>query len=90
MFHPAIPKHQAEVMSLDSGFRMGNLTHVVVQFESVWWNNDLRKWLAPNRGSNESEAGGPDGGGPNAAGALRRFVTVVLSSLFRWLLLSAC
>jgi monoamine oxidase len=34
----------------------------------VWWNNDIPKWLASNRGSNSSAAGGPDGAGVAAAG----------------------
>ena len=47
---------------------MGNLTHVVVQFGSVFWDNSLQKWLQANKGSNRSAAGGPDGAGGGGGG----------------------
>ena len=68
LFDPPLPSEQAALLSPDSKFTMGNLTHVVVQFPTVWWNNDFAKWIAANKGSNESAAGGTDGGGANAAG----------------------
>ena len=68
LFDPALPKDKQQALSPDSGFVMGNLTHVVVQFPTVWWDNSLAKWIASNKGSNQSASGGPDGGGPNAAG----------------------
>ena len=33
IFHPPIPKAQADMLTPESGYRMGNLTHVVIQ---VW------------------------------------------------------
>lgn len=68
LFDPPVPRKQAELLSPASRFRMGNLTHVVVQFPVVWWDNGLVKWLSANKGSNTSAAGGPDGSGANAAG----------------------
>jgi monoamine oxidase len=68
LFDPPLPKEQAALLSPEGRFVMGNLTHVVVQFPRVWWDDKLPKWLASNRGSNETAAGGPDGGGRNAAG----------------------
>jgi len=69
LFDPAVPKRKKEVLT-EGKFVMGNLTHVVAQFPTVWWDNSLIKWLQANAGSNKSAAGGPDGGGPNAAGEL--------------------
>ena len=66
LFSPPLPAAQAKLLSLDSRFAMGNLTHVVVQFRSVWWDNSLFKWVAANKGANASAAGGTDGAGPNA------------------------
>jgi hypothetical protein len=40
----------------------------VIQFSTVWWDDTLVKWLASNKGSNTSAAGGPDGAGAGAAG----------------------
>ena len=68
LFDPPLPSDQAATLSWDSKFVMGNLTHVVIQFPTVWWDNNLTKWLSANQGSNESAAGGTDGGGDNAAG----------------------
>lgn len=69
IFHPPIPTAQADMLTPESGYRMGNLTHVVLQFPTVWWDNDMPKWLASNPGSNvTSEGGGPDGPGPESAG----------------------
>jgi len=68
LFDPPLPKKQADLLSPESGFVMGNLTHVAIQFPTVWWNDTLAKWLSANKGSNESSAGGPDGAGVNAAG----------------------
>ena len=70
LFKPPLPAAQAALLSLEKGTRfvMGNLSHVVVQFPSVFWNNSMQKWLQSNAGSNGSAAGGPDGDGENAAG----------------------
>jgi hypothetical protein len=68
LFDPPLPRKQVELLSPAGRFRMGNLTHVVVQFPVVWWDNGLVKWLSANKGSNTSAAGGPDGSGANAAG----------------------
>ena len=68
LFEPPLPAEQAALLSPRSKFAMGNLTHVVLQFPSVWWDDTLRKWLSANKGANRSAAGGPDGGGAAAAG----------------------
>eukprot|EP01046_Picozoa_sp_COSAG06_P000797 COSAG06_NODE_23_length_33072_cov_44.622327_15_plen_593_part_00 len=69
IFHPPIPPAQAKMLTPESGYRMGNLTHVVIQFPTVWWDDAIPKWLASNPGSNvSSEGGGPDGAGPAGAG----------------------
>jgi hypothetical protein len=43
MFDPPLPKKHREVLDTD-GIKMGNLTHVVVQFPRVWWDDSLAKW----------------------------------------------
>ena len=69
IFAPPLPRAQAELLAFDSRFVMGNLTHVVVQFPRVWWNDTLFKWIAANARSNTTKGGGgPDGAGPDAAG----------------------
>ena len=47
IFSPPMPKKQVEALESD-GFKMGNLTHVVVQFPTVWWEDGLAKWLHAN------------------------------------------
>ena len=47
IFKPHMPKKQIAALESE-GFKMGNLTHVVVQFPTVWWEDDLAKWLHAN------------------------------------------
>ena len=47
IFSPPMPKKQVEALESD-GFKMGNLTHVVVQFPTVFWEDGLAKWLHAN------------------------------------------
>ena len=68
IFDPELPHDKQRTLSPDSGFVMGNLTHVLVQFPTVWWDNSIAKWIATNKGCNQSSSGGPDGAGANAAG----------------------
>ena len=42
------------------GVAMGNLTHVVVQFASVWWDDALFKWLSANKAGPDPPAGPSD------------------------------
>lgn len=36
LFDPPLPAAQAELMTPTSGYLMGNLTHVLVQFPTAW------------------------------------------------------
>eukprot|EP00908_Phaeocystis_cordata_P007712 Transcript_18364.p1 GENE.Transcript_18364~~Transcript_18364.p1 ORF type:complete len:308 (+),score=138.16 Transcript_18364:748-1671(+) len=47
IFAPPLPEKHRHVLESD-GVAMGNLTHVVVQFPHVWWNDRLFKWLSAN------------------------------------------
>lgn len=49
LFSPALPKKHAAALSKDHVV-MGNLSHVLVQFPHVWWNNSLTRWVSANRG----------------------------------------
>jgi len=53
LFDPPLPAPQREVLE-SRGISMGNLTHVVVQFPRVWWDDGMLKWLSANHGSNQS------------------------------------
>ncbi|KAL1524158.1 hypothetical protein AB1Y20_019067 [Prymnesium parvum] len=54
LFDPPLPARLAEILDSD-GIFMGNLTHVVVQFPHVWWEDRFHKWLSANRGNSEPE-----------------------------------
>lgn len=49
MFSPPLPKKHAEALSRDHDV-MGNLTHVLLQFPKVWWDNSLPRWISANHG----------------------------------------
>jgi len=52
MFSPPLPKKHAEALHRDHVV-MGNLSHVLVQFPKVWWDNSLTRWVSANRGGHK-------------------------------------
>jgi len=53
LFTPALPTKQAEDL-MGNHQIMANLTHVLVQFPSVWWDNSLPAWVSANAGGQEN------------------------------------
>jgi len=49
LFTPHLPKRQRRSL-LDEHRPMANLTHVLIQFPSVWWDNTLPAWVSANAG----------------------------------------
>jgi len=49
LFSPSLPEQHADALSSDHVV-MGNLTHVLVQFPRVWWDNSLPRWISANPG----------------------------------------
>lgn len=54
MFSPPLPDKQS-TMLMNNHQPMANLTHVLVQFPSVWWENALPAWVSANEGGAASE-----------------------------------
>ena len=54
LFSPPLSPRHVEVLS-SSGIVMGNLTHVLLQFPSVWWDNSLPRWVSANSGSDTNQ-----------------------------------
>jgi len=54
LFTPNLPKKQAKVL-MDNKRTMANLTHVLIQFPSVWWDNTLPAWVSANTGGDGSK-----------------------------------
>jgi len=54
MFSPSLPSKQAKALA-SNHFPMGNLTHVLIQFPSVWWNNSLPAWVSANAGGEANQ-----------------------------------
>jgi len=52
IFHPGLPSKQADILVNDHQ-PMANLTHVLVQFPSVWWDNSIPAWLSANEGGKD-------------------------------------
>jgi len=53
LFTPDLPsKHKSSLMN--SGIFMANLTHVLIQFPTVWWDNSLPAWLSAQAGGHQS------------------------------------
>jgi hypothetical protein len=50
LFAPPLPKEKVQVLEHD-GLVMANLTHVLLQFPSVWWDNSLPRWVSANAGA---------------------------------------
>jgi len=49
IFSPPLPKKQAEAL-MNNHMPMCNLTHVLIQFPSVWWDNSVPAWVSANEG----------------------------------------
>lgn len=49
MFSPALPDTQAQVLH-ENHMPMANLTHVLVQFPEVWWDDSIPAWISANEG----------------------------------------
>jgi len=52
LFHPGLPSKQADVLVNDHQ-PMANLTHVLVQFPSVWWDDSIPAWISANDGGKD-------------------------------------
>jgi polyamine oxidase len=55
LFTPSLPSSQVSDL-MNNGLFMAPLTHVLVQFPTVWWDDSLPAWLATNTGG-EASAG---------------------------------
>lgn len=55
LFTPSLPSTQVDVL-MNNHQPMANLTHVLIQFPSVWWDNTLPAWISTNHGG-ESKQG---------------------------------
>jgi len=53
LFTPALPSKQSSDL-MNNGLFMAPLTHVLVQFPTVWWDDSLPAWLATNAGGEAS------------------------------------
>jgi len=53
LFTPGLPSKQASAFETN-GLFMAPLTHVLIQFPSVWWDDSLPAWLATNTGGEAS------------------------------------
>jgi len=49
IFSPPLPKKQAECLA-ENHRPMANLTHVLIQFPSVWWDDTIPAWVSANEG----------------------------------------
>lgn len=49
LFSPPLSKKHERVL-LSSGLVMGNLSHVLLQFPEIWWDDSLSRWLSVNEG----------------------------------------
>lgn len=52
IFSPGLPSKQAENLA-DNHQPMANLTHVLVQFPSVWWDDSIPAWISANEGGKD-------------------------------------
>eukprot|EP00746_Dinoflagellata_sp_MGD_P010152 gnl/MRDRNA2_/MRDRNA2_120884_c0_seq1.p1 gnl/MRDRNA2_/MRDRNA2_120884_c0~~gnl/MRDRNA2_/MRDRNA2_120884_c0_seq1.p1 ORF type:complete len:550 (-),score=89.79 gnl/MRDRNA2_/MRDRNA2_120884_c0_seq1:103-1539(-) len=53
IFEPNLPDTHDKVLIAD-GIIMANLTHVLLQFPHVWWDNSLPRWLSSNVGGQQA------------------------------------
>jgi monoamine oxidase len=51
-FSPPLPSNLVDILTNDS-IVMANLTHIYIQFPTVWWNNSLLRWLSANEGGKD-------------------------------------
>lgn len=58
LFEPKLPQKHRQILDSDK-IQMGNLTHVVVQFPTVWWDDSLAKWLQANTAGGTGTDGKP-------------------------------
>jgi monoamine oxidase len=49
LFSPALPAKQSQAL-MNNHMPMCNLTHVLIQFPSVWWDNSVPAWVSANDG----------------------------------------
>jgi len=49
LFEPNLPKKQQKSLATNH-ILMANLTHVLIQFPSVWWDNSIPAWISANEG----------------------------------------
>lgn len=49
IFSPPLPKKQRKSLA-NNHIPMANLTHVLIQFPSVWWDNSIPAWISANEG----------------------------------------
>merc|ERR1712166_241997 len=52
IFSPGLPTKQADTLMTNHA-EMANLTHVLVQFPSVWWDNSVPAWISANEGGKD-------------------------------------
>jgi len=57
LFDPPLPDKYAELLN-DDHVVMANLTKVVFQFPTVWWDDSLPRWLSAIKGAATSAASG--------------------------------
>lgn len=55
LFTPSLPSEQVDKL-MNNHMPMANLTHVLIQFPSVWWDDSLPAWISTNQGG-ESKQG---------------------------------
>jgi monoamine oxidase len=53
LFSPNLPSNFTDLLDADQ-IVMANLTHVLFQFPSVWWDNTLPRWVNANEGSSQN------------------------------------
>lgn len=53
LFTPNLPRAHKQDLA-DNHIPMANLTHVLIQFPSVWWDNTIPAWVSANAGGKDS------------------------------------
>lgn len=54
LFTPKLPSKQSKSL-MGNKRTMANLTHVLIQFPSVWWDNSMPAWVAANEGGEANQ-----------------------------------
>lgn len=52
IFSPSLPSTQSENL-MDNHQPMANLTHVLIQFPEVWWDDSIPAWISANAGGKD-------------------------------------